>query len=368
MTQESGQPSPARRSNKRRKTALACQYCRDRKIKCDGVRPICGACRKRQRTEDECIWRHVDGRSDDSQVLLQSLQARIALLEKRSTSRAYSSSSAATRQHEAESRSPVQTLGTMSDTGQSRRGITALEGAVTGGPQDEGFVGPSSTAWFMNLIRRTIDPDSAAMPSASAISRMPASRRSSEFTKTRFSQSHPILPSRLEADDLVSLYWAYVHPLYPFLHKKSFERAYDVFWAGESPPRTPSRSLSISEAESVCTIYLVLALGCQYSRTYYEAAGSKAAEAYFNLAREHFRYDPIDSTEDSISLVRILLLIAQYLRSVGQTNKAWDVIGLAIRACQRLGFHIGATTEELGDPVERELVRRIWHGCLMFET
>ncbi|RSL83981.1 hypothetical protein CEP51_004191 [Fusarium floridanum] len=32
---------------KRRRTALACEECRDRKRKCDGVKPICGACRTR---------------------------------------------------------------------------------------------------------------------------------------------------------------------------------------------------------------------------------------------------------------------------------------------------------------------------------
>ncbi|KAI8724234.1 Zn(2)-C6 fungal-type domain-containing protein [Fusarium sp. LHS14.1] len=32
---------------KRRRTALACEECRDRKRKCDGVKPICGACKTR---------------------------------------------------------------------------------------------------------------------------------------------------------------------------------------------------------------------------------------------------------------------------------------------------------------------------------
>lgn len=40
---------------KRRKTPLACKECRERKRKCDAVRPICGACVKRSRVTP-CVF------------------------------------------------------------------------------------------------------------------------------------------------------------------------------------------------------------------------------------------------------------------------------------------------------------------------
>ncbi|CAH0022403.1 unnamed protein product [Clonostachys rhizophaga] len=46
------EPVPPR---KRRRTALACEECRDRKRKCDGVKPICGACKGRSTAQ--CIWK-----------------------------------------------------------------------------------------------------------------------------------------------------------------------------------------------------------------------------------------------------------------------------------------------------------------------
>lgn len=47
--------TPAR-PTKRQKVSLACQECRSRKTKCDGVRPVCGSCAKKPRLEGSCVY------------------------------------------------------------------------------------------------------------------------------------------------------------------------------------------------------------------------------------------------------------------------------------------------------------------------
>src|SRR4051812_5021677 len=47
----SGLPQP-----KRRKTTVACEICRVRKSKCDGVRPTCGPCSRRKNMVEECFY------------------------------------------------------------------------------------------------------------------------------------------------------------------------------------------------------------------------------------------------------------------------------------------------------------------------
>lgn len=47
-------PPEPRGGRKRRRIAIACNECRDRKRKCDGVKPICGSCIKR--SSAQCIW------------------------------------------------------------------------------------------------------------------------------------------------------------------------------------------------------------------------------------------------------------------------------------------------------------------------
>ncbi|KAH6986635.1 hypothetical protein EDB80DRAFT_542587, partial [Ilyonectria destructans] len=43
-------------SRNRRKISLACEECRARKVRCDGVRPQCSACRRRPRSGRPCMY------------------------------------------------------------------------------------------------------------------------------------------------------------------------------------------------------------------------------------------------------------------------------------------------------------------------
>lgn len=72
-----------------------------------------------------------------------------------------------------------------------------MEGAVTGEPQDEGYVGATAAAAFMDTVRRAVDPESNAKPMAS---------RKPDASGARYDQvasmSH-ILPLQQEANVLV---------------------------------------------------------------------------------------------------------------------------------------------------------------------
>ncbi|KLU82126.1 hypothetical protein MAPG_01203 [Magnaporthiopsis poae ATCC 64411] len=74
-------PPPA----KRRKTRLACQECRDRKVRCDGARPMCGACARKRVSPEQCIFVDVadpQQTSDISPLYVRSLEERIHELER----------------------------------------------------------------------------------------------------------------------------------------------------------------------------------------------------------------------------------------------------------------------------------------------
>ncbi|CAI6088219.1 unnamed protein product [Clonostachys chloroleuca] len=71
------EPVPPR---KRRRTALACEECRDRKRKCDGIKPICGACKGRSTAQ--CIWKQErNSKGWWSNSYVQELKSRIRELE-----------------------------------------------------------------------------------------------------------------------------------------------------------------------------------------------------------------------------------------------------------------------------------------------
>jgi hypothetical protein len=50
---------------KRLKVKLACQECRDRKIRCDGGRPVCHPCSRKQLGSDRCVYSATDSGSNE---------------------------------------------------------------------------------------------------------------------------------------------------------------------------------------------------------------------------------------------------------------------------------------------------------------
>ncbi|KAM6477517.1 aldehyde dehydrogenase family-domain-containing protein [Trichoderma sp. SZMC 28011] len=73
-----GSPEPGG-IRKRRRTPLACDECRDRKRKCDGVKPVCGACRRRSITT--CVWNEERVSKMWTNSYVEGLRARIRELE-----------------------------------------------------------------------------------------------------------------------------------------------------------------------------------------------------------------------------------------------------------------------------------------------
>ncbi|EJT78521.1 hypothetical protein GGTG_03621 [Gaeumannomyces tritici R3-111a-1] len=69
---------------KRRKTRLACQECRDRKVRCDGARPVCGACFRKRLSPEQCIFVDVSDQqtAEISPLYVRSLEERIQELER----------------------------------------------------------------------------------------------------------------------------------------------------------------------------------------------------------------------------------------------------------------------------------------------
>lgn len=41
---------------KRRRVTIACDNCRERKIRCDGGKPACGPCNKRKEAPSPCVY------------------------------------------------------------------------------------------------------------------------------------------------------------------------------------------------------------------------------------------------------------------------------------------------------------------------
>ncbi|KAH7007704.1 fungal-specific transcription factor domain-containing protein [Ilyonectria destructans] len=366
---------PGARVLKRRKTPLACEFCRRHKIKCDGIHPICGNCSRRGRARDQCVWKHIDGRLEnvpESNTFVRQLEQRIQQLE----SHAWSNPQLAQPATETIGRGLSEMLASpaAASVGEESPGcISAMEGAVTNAPQSEGYIGSASAAYFMNFIRRAVDPGSAVSGPIQNVN-TPPTRDTASSSALRKPSMPYVLPPRRDAERLVIAYWDYIHPLYPFLYQPCFADIFVSLWTGKpSSSEAASPLMRTTKANSACLVNLVLALACQYYDVPVDrqdlTEGPKSGVIFFNRARSIFQYDVSDGTDQSLQVVQIFLLMAQYLNSTGSPQRSWELLGVAIRICQRLGLHQGATTDQRAfpDPVEREMIKRVWHGCFMME-
>ncbi|KAF2249475.1 hypothetical protein BU26DRAFT_565121 [Trematosphaeria pertusa] len=82
MSMPPAQPAHAEeRPPKRTKIRLACQECRDRKIRCDGGRPTCNACARKKLGPEHCIY--IEPHNEVAPSYVRSLESRIRELEER---------------------------------------------------------------------------------------------------------------------------------------------------------------------------------------------------------------------------------------------------------------------------------------------
>lgn len=65
------------KKNKRRRVALACEGCRQRKTRCDGVQPTCGICQKRK---IPCVYGKRYTRAHVSVDYVKSLEEKLGIL------------------------------------------------------------------------------------------------------------------------------------------------------------------------------------------------------------------------------------------------------------------------------------------------
>src|ERR1700738_967400 len=63
-------------------------------------------------------------------------------------------------------------------------------------------------------------------------------------------------------------------------------------------------------------------------------------------------------------IAQMLLLMCQYLQSTQNPNECWAILAVAIRGAQSIGLH---TPPREGTPLEKELRKRAWYGCVYLD-
>jgi hypothetical protein len=177
----------------------------------------------------------------------------------------------------------------------------------------------------------------------------------------------PVLPLRRNADDFLSCFWNFLHPVFPMLHRPTFERRYEKLW--EAPQVTTTDNNTGDEVDEerlfLANLNIVLALGCRFSTNVPASQQESLAHDFFRSSRKTYVFDVLDPP--SLTMVQHLLLTTLFLQSTNTANGCWNNLGLAVRVAQSIGLHISQSRDNQSSLLKTEMTRRIWHTCVTMD-
>jgi hypothetical protein len=163
------------------------------------------------------------------------------------------------------------------------------------------------------------------------------------------------LPLRRTADELMRVYWEVFHPLFPILDKQQMQEDYQHLWTGQD---------EIQDQRSfLCLVNAVFAISTQLNPNTAPQDRAGVADKYYNRAQSLLDV----FQKSSVRIVQALLLLSMYCQSSSNAHQCWIFMGLAIRFAQGLGLHLPDASEHETDVCMRELLRRVWHGCVLLD-
>lgn len=161
------------------------------------------------------------------------------------------------------------------------------------------------------------------------------------------------LPSRDLSDHLVATYLSREYVNMPIFDLLDFRAAYEYLCNREGVDEETALFYGM--------LNIIFGLACLSIGN----IDNLDASAFYSRGQEF-----INSSEDhhsSLAHVQAYILQSQYLNAIGNLQRAWATIGLAIRTAQSLGLHVRSGSQGMVSRKDRELARKLWHSCVIME-
>ncbi|KAJ7786593.1 fungal-specific transcription factor domain-containing protein [Mycena metata] len=181
------------------------------------------------------------------------------------------------------------------------------------------------------------------------------------------------LPPAHVQEHLLQLYFTYIHPVFPVLHKTRFSTEYNASSPTQSPADNgPKTKPEPAQKFSSLLLMAMFAIAARFSDQdtplppkgkMWEAGGKYFNTAQSILAKVMHRSRP--------STCQALLLLGYREFGLGGMEQGWIYIGMAIRMAIDLGLNCNLGDWKCGDgeqtlfgPEETQTRRQIWWACL----
>lgn len=330
---------------KRNRQTVSCTACQRRKSRCDRRQP-CGACEKRG-DERTCQFAPASSVAGSSAGSRQEVQSRLHKLEEMVRRLAEGSKAGPAGAPSFGSRLE-------SATGGNDMDLDTAENDRQGNDVDDepSYHGPTSWAALVESIhdiQSALDAEGDEPPN---------SQPSEPDPDVVFGELPPVttddieraLPTRQDADRLVSAYFNAKYVAYPFIHTHHFRRRYETFW--QSP--SSAGFLWISTLFSILGVGALICLSKDKNST-------AEPGPFLNVAARCLiagRY--LEGKTWSVEALTMLI----HARSVQKTDAdptVWSLYALAVRLAQRQGYHRrwDQVSPKL-TPFDAEMRRRVW--------
>lgn len=182
------------------------------------------------------------------------------------------------------------------------------------------------------------------------------------YPATRNQAIENVLPPREEADTLMDIYWRYIHPLEPFVDKRSLSLSYTQLFAGTSG----DNDCSANDHILLSTLNAIFALATQLPESLAPKARQETSRTYFHRAWALLRPEAIIWEPASLEVVQCMLLLSRYLQLTNRSHQSWMAIGSAVRAAQSLGLDSQHAAASDGDALSGHR-RRLWRCCVLMD-
>ncbi|CAG9986794.1 unnamed protein product [Clonostachys byssicola] len=368
-----------RPTTKRRKIALACNYCRARKTRCDGRQPACSTCENKG-AGSTCVY---EQGTLKTRRYVSTLEARVQEYERRRVMELMDDGPGEDTRQAAvvavsrSDNSPISTVQGDFSTGEGPTAKSPCHEAIETDamvivPSSEGDVtnhlGESSPMAFVRSMLRTIGKNDSPLHATNTKptngSRPERSYLSPQSQDGDLDLDPVSLPTRRVADGLVKAFWEYLHPLLPILHKPTFMKSYRLQWVGEDEACPSHSSGGQDDPPFLSTLNIVFAISCQFSDQITTTRKRVFADTFYRRSRRIFADELLDYP--TLATVQLLLLTGVYLQSTAHANRCWNIVGSAIRTAQSLGLHLDRTAGA-ENQLQREMERRVWHTCIFLD-
>ncbi|EWC44167.1 hypothetical protein DRE_06992 [Drechslerella stenobrocha 248] len=334
------------------RVAQACDRCRSKKIRCDGIRPSCSQCASvgfQCKTSDKLSRRAFPrGYTESLEERVRSLEAevtelkglldakdeRLDLISRLHSYSPYSPSSLSSASPKRPSpRKPVSESSGPSAAEDESCGeddtfsMPESSSLVHDGKSGEFYTGASSGRAFIDIFKSRMKETSPCDIEFSGNTFFTRKERIVKIFPNR-SAAHAVKPPpRMISDLLVNAFFQEYHPLFPILHRPKFLSIYDNLINCE--PDSPEYP---REYHEIAQLFLVFSIASSQSETR-NTAEHESFTRQWQYALEAIMLEP------SLESLQCLVLAQLYCMSIGDDSRLNQYKSLTVGTALRLGLN-----------------------------